>query len=271
MKDNDRFNTIVFVAVLLAVAILSFVLGPRLFAQGPFLKGIGLYLDEKRNTVLEISAASTAASAAITMLPGDVATPIADKLADLSTYSLLVLCAIFLEKYLAAITGSLAFKWLIPAACFIGMTNLLFFKSDKVRNFACRLAVLGAVTFAVIPISVHTSKMIDQTYETSITETIEQAKESTQEIQNNAQDTSVLDQFISSISGGVSGILNKFERVLNNFVEALAVMIVTSFIIPIIVLIFFVFIAKYFLENISGFSGTDIAKYMRRHLAKESV
>ncbi len=269
MKDNERFNTVVFVAVLLAIAILSFVFGPRLFAQDPFLKWIGLYLDEKRNTVLEISAASTAASAAITMLPGDVATPIADKLADLSTYSLLVLCAIFLEKYLAAITGGLAFRWLIPAACFIGMANLLFLKSESVKKFAIRLAVIGIVTFAVIPISVHTSKKIDQTYETSITETIEQAKESTQEIQNNAQDSSIFDQFISSVSGGVSGILNKFERVLNNFVEALAVMIVTSFIIPIIVLIFFIFIAKYFLGNLSVFSGTDIAKYMRSHLAKE--
>lgn len=269
MKDNDKFTTIAIVAALLAAAVLSYVIGPRLFAQGAFLKGIGTYLDEKRNTVMEISAASTAASAAITMLPGDVATPIADKLADLSTYSLLVLCAIFLEKYLAAITGSLAFKWLIPIACFLLMCNLLFFKSEKIRKFAFRLGLLGIITFAVIPVSVHTSKMIDQTYETSIAETIEQAKESTQEIQNNAQDSSILDQFISTFNGGVSGILNKFERVLNNFVEAIAVMIVTSFIIPVIVLIFFVFIAKNFLENISGVPNMDISKFMREHMAKE--
>ena len=57
-------------------------------------------LEEKQETVLELTAASTAASAAITLLPGDTATPIADKLADLSGYFLIVLCAIFLEKYL---------------------------------------------------------------------------------------------------------------------------------------------------------------------------
>ncbi len=60
-------------------------------------------LEEKQETVLELTAASTAASAAITLLPGDTATPIADKLADLSGYFLIVLCAIFLEKYLLTI------------------------------------------------------------------------------------------------------------------------------------------------------------------------
>lgn len=67
-------------------------------------------LEEKQETVLELTAASTAASAAITLLPGDTATPIADKLADLSGYFLIVLCAIFLEKYLLTITASAAFK-----------------------------------------------------------------------------------------------------------------------------------------------------------------
>ena len=74
-------------------------------------------LEEKQETVLELTAASTAASAAITLLPGDTATPIADKLADLSGYFLIVLCAIFLEKYLLTITAAAAFKVLIPAAC----------------------------------------------------------------------------------------------------------------------------------------------------------
>ena len=40
-------------------------------------------LAEKQETVLELTAASTAASAAITLLPGDTATPIAEKLAEI--------------------------------------------------------------------------------------------------------------------------------------------------------------------------------------------
>ena len=62
-------------------------------------------LDDKKTTALELTAAATAASAAITLIPGDAGTPIADKLADLSSYFLIVVCAIYLEKYLVTITG----------------------------------------------------------------------------------------------------------------------------------------------------------------------
>ena len=74
-------------------------------------------LQGKQETVLELTAVSAAASTAITVLPGDVATPIADKLADLSGYFLIVLCAIFLEKYLLTITASATFYVLIPLSC----------------------------------------------------------------------------------------------------------------------------------------------------------
>lgn len=74
-------------------------------------------LDEKKDTVLELTVAATATSALITLIPGDVGTPIAEKVADLSGYLLIVLCAVFLEKYLVTLTGYAAFKLFIPAAC----------------------------------------------------------------------------------------------------------------------------------------------------------
>lgn len=76
-------------------------------------------LDDKKTTALELTAAATAASAAITLIPGDAGTPIADKLADLSSYFLIVVCAIYLEKYLVTITGLAAFKLLIPIGCIL--------------------------------------------------------------------------------------------------------------------------------------------------------
>lgn len=53
---------------------------------------------------------ATATSALITLIPGDVGTPIAEKVADLSGYLLIVLCAVYLEKYLVTLTGYAAFK-----------------------------------------------------------------------------------------------------------------------------------------------------------------
>ena len=100
-------------ALLVLAALLSiFAVGKR--ASDPAYHQASIdALAEKQGTVLELTAASTAASAAITLLPGDTATPIAEKLADLSGYFLIVLCAIFLEKYLLTITSCVSFTILI--------------------------------------------------------------------------------------------------------------------------------------------------------------
>ena len=92
-------------------------------------------LEKKQETVLELTAASTAASVAITLLPGDAATPIADKLADLSGYFLIVLCAIFLEKYLLTIMAGAAFRVLLPLACVLLAASLFFYR-DTLRMIA---------------------------------------------------------------------------------------------------------------------------------------
>lgn len=42
----------------------------------------------------------------------------------------------------------------------------------------------------------------------------------------------------------MSGVVEKVENILNDFVEALAVMIVTSCVIPIVVIIFFIWLVK---------------------------
>ena len=103
-------------AALLAAAILSFALVTPWAASAETHAASLTALEEKQSTVLELAAASTAASAAITLLPGDAATPIAEKLADISGYFLLALCAIYLEKYLLTVTAYAAFRLLVPAS-----------------------------------------------------------------------------------------------------------------------------------------------------------
>ena len=102
---------------LLVAAVLSFFcIAPHMTQPSTYQNSLNT-LQGKQETVLELTAVSAAASTAITVLPGDVATPIADKLADLSGYFLIVLCAIFLEKYLLTITASATFYVLIPLSC----------------------------------------------------------------------------------------------------------------------------------------------------------
>ena len=171
-------------ALLVLAALLSvFAVGKR--ASDPAYHQASIdALAEKQETVLELTAASTAASAAITLLPGDTATPIAEKLADLSGYFLIVLCAIFLEKYLLTITSYVSFTILIPAACALGIAALF---SEKLRAALGKLAwhlLLFALAIAfAIPAGVKVSSMIEDTYRASIEETIANAEQTTEDIQ----------------------------------------------------------------------------------------
>ena len=120
MKTFFKSN-IAKISALLLLGVLSFCWAAPFMTQPEIYQRSIDSLQAKQETVLELTAASTAASAAITLLPGDTATPIADKLADLSGYFLIVLCAIFLEKYLLTITAGAAFRLLFPLACLLHM------------------------------------------------------------------------------------------------------------------------------------------------------
>lgn len=122
------------------------------------------YLDEKKTTALELSASATAVSTLITLAPGDDGTPVANKLMDLAGYFLIVVSAIYLEKYLLTILGALTFKWLIPVsmlalAVYFGSKKELFWK------IGVKIFIFGLAIYAVIPVSVHVSKMIYSTYQ----------------------------------------------------------------------------------------------------------
>lgn len=236
------------IAVLAIIALVSFFVVAD-YASSPEVHAETIEaLDEKRSTVMELTAASTATSVAITMIPGDAATPIAEQLAELSSTFLVVLCAIYLEKYLVTVTGYATFKILIPAACLLLIVDT-FWQNHTLKCLAGKLAAFGIAITLVIPASVTVSNLIETTYESSIQETIDLAMETTEEIESSAEteekeQQGILAGLISKVEETVSGATDKVETVLNNFIEALAVMLVTSCVIPILVLVFFVWFVK---------------------------
>ncbi|MBQ5326623.1 MAG: hypothetical protein J6K80_05415 [Oscillospiraceae bacterium] len=205
-------------------------------------------LDEKKATVMELTAASTAASAAITLIPGDTATPIADKVADLSTRFLIVLCAIYLEKYLVIITGYASWYLLIPVGFILLAVGLLLQKGgirQVLMQLSTKLIVLGLAIALVIPASVKVSSIIEETYSSSIQQTIDSATQATEEIESAARNTNKNGlNIFNSLQQGVNDAARNLEQILNRFMEAIAVMIVTSCVIPIVVLLFFWWVVK---------------------------
>lgn len=266
--ENEKQKKILFALIPIVIALLSFFVIARFTSSTEFNAKTIQSLDDKKTTVMELAAASTAASAAITLIPGDVGTPIANKLADLSSYFLIVLCAIYLEKYLVTITGYAAFKILVPIAC-VFFSGYLLWRKEILRVVAQKFLLFGLAVYLVIPASVKVADMIETTYASSIESTIETAKQTTDEIESETGESGQVDDKSSNeksqsdsdsdskenAGGFFSGLFNKVqegvstatanvENVLNNFIEALAILLVTSCLIPILVLISFVWLVK---------------------------
>lgn len=257
MEPKQRKKTIL-IAVLAFAAVLSVLLSGPLSSPGAH-EGTIRYLDDKKTTILELAAASTAASVAITTIPGDTATPVAEKLADLTSYFLLIVSAIFLEKYLVTLTGYAAFRFLVPLACILGIVFLCV-KRKGWRDAAVRIAALSAALFLLVPVSVQVSNLIEATYEDSIQSTIDSAMaleeetEAAAQVEEQTGDQGWLQSQLSGAKNALSGLKDsitqmpeKLESLLNNFIEALAVLIVTSCLIPILVMLLFFWIIKIFL------------------------
>ena len=240
-KDNQK--TMLKAVIPIMIAFISIFAVARFTTSTEFHAKTIESLDQKKDTVMKLKAASTAASAAITLIPSDVGTPIAEKIADLSSYFLIVLCAIFLEKYLVTMTGYATFTILIPIACALISANV-FLKNEALKKLTAKIILFGAAIFLVIPLSVKVSNMIEATYSSSIETTITDAQEATEEIEDGSEDEGVLSGIASKLENGVTDITTKIKSTLNNFMEAIAVMLVTSCLIPILVLLFFVWLIK---------------------------
>ena len=286
IQKDSIYILILKIVVCLLIAALSF-FGAGRWAESPSSQaGVIRSLDEKKENVLELTGASTATSVAITMLPGDAATPIAEQLADLSKYFLLILCAIYFEKYLVTITGFATFKVLIPVAMAI-MIYAVIKKRGYPKVLALKIIAFGLALFLVIPASVGITDMIEKTYQTSIDATLESAEaaqapdgeasgdasESTEAATGEGSGTETTEEsggildFITglpdSIKEGAENVIanatsiseekiEELKGVLNHFIEAIAVMIITSCVIPILVLIFFISIIRLVFGRVTG-------------------
>lgn len=236
--------------LLLAVALVSFIpLAERAEAQETHEQTVQA-IDQKIETVLKLTATSTVASAGLSAIPGDTATPIAEKLADFSEYFLVILSVLYAEKYLLTIIGAATFRILIPAACLIAALGLVW-SPVAMRKLAGKLFTVGIALYLVIPLSIRVSDMIYATYQTSIDSTIASAEQLADDAAGLAQESDgaeespgLISGIISRLTEGAESLTERAAEILNRFVETLAVMIVTSCVIPILVLLFFLWIIK---------------------------
>lgn len=304
MKGQTMKKKIIITITLVCMILCSFFVVGNIASNPQNHQKAIKYLDQKKANVLKLTALSTASSTAITMIPGDTATPIATKLADLTSWFLLILCTIFLEKYLLTITGYAAFKILIPIALLLVIIRI-YWPKDILVKLALKLGLFGLFLFATVPASVFVSDLIEKTYQVTLDATMKDAEQTNetikQEMQTDDSKKAANDQnnkdgqtqenseqknqsiWNSIVNGGkevlddtkqsaqdivsditsfgskkIAELTNKAEKTLNNFIEATAVMVITSCIFPLLVVLFFFWLMKVFLGI-----NIDVSKFTK--------
>ena len=293
-------------ALLVLIALMSLSVGTN-YATNPETYAETIRsLDEKKSTVMALTASSAIASTAIAAIPGDASTPVASKIADLSSSLLLILCAIYLEKALVTLTGYASCRFLIPAAMAL-FGICIWKKNPHLKDLAVKLLVFALVIMLVIPVGVEIGDMVYATYDSSIQDTISMLNDSAENVEeeklteekneevkkdetksdakgetkdegglkgwlsgvkDKAEDVAgnvkdKADEVVQGIGNAVSNVgesvgdvMTKTKLLLNNFIDSIAMLIITSCLIPVAIIMFFLWLTKaIFAVNINA-TGT---------------
>ncbi len=224
------------VAVLLLIGVISFTKLTPLAADPANHTHSIEQTDDKIGKVMTLSGGSAATSATLSLLPGDLCTPIAEQLAQLASYFLLILSALYLEKFLISLSGYITFMVLIPIACLFLCGRVITGKK-QLESIAYKIALVGIIIFMIVPASVWLSDKVYQTQAASVDNAIEEYNEL--EIEGDT-DSGFFNEFTTITTDTI----DRITEFVGSLLESLAVMIVTACIIPILVFVFLVWLVK---------------------------
>lgn len=267
------------VALLIIAALLSEFVGRPHFENVETWSGCIEVIDAKKNNVLALTTSTIALSAAISALPDDTGTPVAEQLTQLSSNLGIVLAVLYLEKYLLTVLGFLSFGVLVPLA-FALFAGSLFLHGRLSTGHALfilgvRILLVGIIAVAVVPASVWVTQHIDETYQISISqaeskenaggsaEESEPASGESQENKNfwdNIADGAA--QLVSNLKDGVKSVTDGVVEQVTNLIEGAIVMIVTSCLVPLLVLAVFLWMG----HSLVGINVSVPTNYLARRL-----
>jgi len=207
-------------------------------------------LEESQNTILKFSGTTLSTSLAMSALPDDFATPLAETIADMNTYFIFIFAVIFVEKLVVIEGTQISLMYIIPAACLLYMLFLLTSKG-VFKNFSIKLLILGISIVMVIPISTHFTETVCEEYLVYVDETIEETEAGANkinEIISSGDEEATLfdklsDAFKTAIQG-ISDLLDYFNDVIKKCVNSVAIMLVTTFVVPMLILFLFRWLLK---------------------------
>lgn len=228
-------------------------------------------IEHSEKIVTNFAAAALGTSIAITVMPDDIATPVADAIAGMSKYFVMILAVLYVEKLVVIYGIKLAFMLLIPIACAIGIVAL-FIKKDILTDIMVKLGVLAIAIICVVPISTHVSDYICAERMQYVEKTIADSEESTNIINETMQTSdgnkNISDKLLglfSNAAKGVNDLLDFFKDQLAKYTNMIAILIVQTCVIPFLTaLVFFGIIKILFDVNALNPVGRSIDKLLKQ-------
>jgi hypothetical protein len=245
------FAALKLIALVAAAVLCILVVRPILTNPATFQNSID-YLDGKKQSAMSISLGTGSASFIVSALPNDMGTPIAAELAKLAEYILFVISAILLERYLLTALGFLATSVIMPLACLFG-AFAVFSKGENRKKFRIlfiRFVVLAIFLVQILPVACVCGQGIEAINRTSIEAAMDDAKKANEMIESipeEAKKKNVFDkieEFFSGLWDSAKEAYDWAKTVLSHFLSSTAVMIVTTIAIPIMILLFYLWVVR---------------------------
>ena len=238
--------------ILLAIFIMvfSFTVLTSKIPESQYIQKTIQRLEDSQSTLMAFSGTTIATSLAISALPDDFASPLASTVSDLNTYFIFLFAVLFVEKLIVIEGIKISFAYIIPAACILYIISILTTK-EVFKTFATKLLILGISLIIVIPVSTHFTEIVCEDYLIYVDETIADADAGAGKI-NEVMSTSNEDAtFFDKLSDAfktairdVSDLLTYFKNVVKKCVNSVAIMIVTTFVLPLLTLMLFRWLLK---------------------------
>lgn len=260
------------IALLLAIVISMAVISPILSSPKAHVKTLKT-IDRNKEKATALSLTVTLASTALSLMPDDTASPLANELSDLSTPLLLIACILYFEQFMLTSMEYLAFGILVPLALVLLLISIHIDKRSLII-LARKLLLIALVCAVVVPFSAAVTNMIETSFAESINvidEKIDKIHEAFSKIVNGEEESNVL-SFISNVATGITSMLDFAKEALGLLIDAVAILIVTSCVIPVITLLLFVWCIKSIIAgNMENFGDTTITILKKLPMPKKII
>ena len=254
MLSEKRAALAVKILSLCLAAVLSFFVVAAKLPEAGFIQDSLESVEESSDTVMKFSAATLSASLAISALPDDFATPLADSLADMNIYFVAILVVLFLEKILIRYGIKAAFMILVPAACLLWI-GFFVTRKNFFNGFAARLLALALALAFVVPCNTHITGIVAADLTEYVNETIEETQSGAgklnEAMEDGGEDKTIfekLSDLFQTAVNGISDLMLHFQNTIRRCINSIAILILTHCLMPLLTFFFLKWILKELLQ-----------------------